>query len=64
MEFGYEATGGMVSGGWWAELEVCVQEEEEYKVTVTVNVLGVISTGPTRVCTHILAPGHMTRSLL
>ena len=51
MEFGYEATGGMVSGGWWAELEVCVQEED--KVTVTVNVLGVISTGPTRVCTHI-----------
>ena len=44
-----------MSGGWWAELEVCVQEEEEEedKVTVTVNVLGVISTGPTRVCTHI-----------
>ena len=54
MEFGYEATGGMVSGGWWAELEVCVQEEEEEdKVTVTVNELGVTSTGPTRVCTHI-----------
>ena len=57
MEFGYEATGGMVSGGWWAELEVCVQEEED-KVTVTVNVLGVISTGPTRVCTHIWPWAH------
>ena len=56
MEFGYEATGGMVSGGWWAELEVCVQEED--KVTVTVNVLGVISTGPTRVCTHIWPWAH------
>lgn len=56
MEFGYEATGGMVSGGWWAELEVCVQEEEEDKVTVTVNVLGVISTGPTRGCVHTSGP--------
>ena len=29
LEFGYEATGGMVSGGWLAALELCVQEEED-----------------------------------
>ena len=32
MEFGYEATGGMVSGGWWAELEVCMCKKKKMKI--------------------------------
>ena len=49
MEFGYETTGGMVSGGWWAELEVCM-----FKKKISHhhnNVLGVISTGNTHLGT-------------